>query len=136
MKQAIAILDATSENGKVIAKALAKDHRLLLFGHDREQLDNLATEVKLSAPDADLDCLGCACEASWEADVIIMDTADEQEMADKIRQVSIQKLVIELSEQPNENNLQQLLPNSKIRQVKTSDQKQMLERIRNILASA
>ena len=134
MKQAIAILDATGENGKVIAKALAKDHRLLLFGHDLEQLNILASEVKQTAPGADLDCLGCACEASWEADVIIMDKGKEQELADKIRQVATQKLVIELGEQPGDNNLQQLLPNSKIRHVKSGDQKQMLENIRSILA--
>jgi short-subunit dehydrogenase len=134
MKQAIAILDATGENGKVIAKALAKDHRLLLFGHDRERLDGVAAEVRDVTPGADLDCLGCACEASWEADVIIIDSLNEQELVDKIKQVATQKLVIELAEQPGENNLQHLLPNSKIRQVKTSNEKQMLENIRSILA--
>jgi hypothetical protein len=136
MKQAIAILDATGENGKVIAKALAKDHRLLLVGHDRQLLERLAEEVKINAPEADLDCLGCACEASWEADVIIMDTLDEEEVAAKIRQVATQKLVIELREQTGENILHQLLPNSKIRQVKTNNEAQMLENIRRILATS
>jgi hypothetical protein len=134
MKQAIAILDATGENGKAVAKALAKEHRLLLFGHDPEQLADLAREVRHIAPEADLDCLGCACEASWEADVIIIDRVDEQELVDKIKEVSTQKLVIELGEQHNGSNLQHLLPNSKIRQVRTGNGEQMLENIRSILA--
>ena len=78
MKQAIAILDATGENGNVIAKALAGDNRLLLFGHDTERLDRLSEEVKKLVPHADLDCPGCAFEASWEADVIIMDSINEK----------------------------------------------------------
>ena len=133
MKQAIAILDATGENGKVIAKALAGGNRLLLFGHDSERLDRLAEEVKEFVPQADLDCPGCAFEASWEADVIIMDATDEKELADKIREVATQKLVIELTTDPGKNDLQTLLPNSKIRQVVTGNEKHMLEDIQNIL---
>ena len=133
MKQAIAILDATGENGRQVAKALAADHRLLLFGHDTEKLDQLKKEIKKIHPNADFDCPGCAFEASWEADVIIMDTTDEKATADKIREVATQKLVIELTGGANEFNLQHLLPNSMIRQVDDKDEKRMLDTIRTIL---
>ena len=135
MKQAIAILDATGDNGSVVAKFLAKDYRLLLFGHDRHQLNKLATQVRKIVPQADLDCLGCAFEASWEADVIILDTIDEKAMAEKIRQVATQKLVIELTTGANTIDLKALLPDSKVRLVASTNETQMLQNIRTILST-
>ena len=133
MKQAIAILDATGEKGKIIAKALAGEYRLLLFGHENERLQQLSKEIKNIFPNADFDCPGCAFEASWEADAIIMNTIDKKETADKIRQVATQKLVIELTSGYAKDNLQQLLPHSKIRQVSVGEDREMLKNIRTLL---
>ena len=135
MKQAIAILDATGEDGMLIARALAPDYRLLLFGHESTHLEQIADEIKRLHPYAELDFPGCAFEASWEADAIIMNTVDAKAMAEKIREVATQKLVIELTDTINESGLQPLLPNSKIRQVDNEDAARMLENIRKILDS-
>ena len=123
MKQTIAILDTTTEDGKMIAMELAADYRLLLFGHESRQLEQFEKELRRLHPNADLDFPGCVFEASWEADVIIMNSVDEKQVAENIREVATQKLVIELTGTLNKTGLQQLLPNSKIRQVENGNTK-------------
>ena len=131
MTETIAIIGATGNMGSAIAKSLANaDYRLLLFAHDKEKLDKLNSEIKSINSSADVDCLGCAMEASWEADIIIVAVpyAAEREVAEKIKQVATQKIVISISNPANESftqmitapstsaaeELQKLLPDSKL----------------------
>lgn len=131
MTKTIAIIGATGNMGSAIAKSLANaDYRLLLFAHDKEKLSKVNSEIKSINSNADVDCMGCAMEASWEADIIIaaVPYAVEKEVAEKIRQVATQKIVISITNPANEDftqvltspgtsaaeELQKLLPASKV----------------------
>ncbi|MGN6402672.1 MAG: NADPH-dependent F420 reductase [Flavisolibacter sp.] len=131
MTKTIAIIGATGNMGSAIAKSLANaDYRLLLFAHDKEKLNKANSEIKSINSNADVDCMGCAMEASWEADIIIaaVPYAVEKEVAEKIRQVATQKIVISITNPANEDftqvltspgtsaaeELQKLLPASKV----------------------
>lgn len=130
-KTAIAIIGATGNMGSALAKSLAKGpYRLLLFAHDKTKLENLKEEITLAVPTAELECVGCPTDASWEADVIIsaVPYAAEKEVVEKIKTVATQKIVISITNPLNETydglvtapgtsaaeELQKLLPSSKV----------------------
>ena len=117
--------------GSAIAKSLSKgNYRLLLKGSKTEALDELVKDIKTVHPAADVEAIACPAEASWEADIIILAIpyAAEKEVAEKIRQVANQKVVISISNPLNQTydglvtapgtsageELQKLLPNSKV----------------------
>ncbi|MBC7828512.1 MAG: NAD(P)-binding domain-containing protein [Chitinophagaceae bacterium] len=129
-KKTIAIIGATETIGAIIAKNLSRgNYRLLLFGHDQAQLQGVAEGIKEVNPAADIDCISCLVDASWEADIIIsaVPAGAEEQVAKKIREVATQKIVISI---PNPvtissgssvsrgtsaaEELQKLLPNSKV----------------------
>ena len=130
-KKTIAIIGATDNVGRAIAKSLAKgNYRLLLFAEDRRKLNSLAEEIRTTNPLADIDCMDCAADASWEADIIIpaVPFSVQKEIAQKIEPYANRKIVISISDPPNETNnglltspdtcaaeeLQKLLPGAKI----------------------
>lgn len=130
-KQTIAIIGASGSMGSAIAKSLAKgSYRLLLKGNDKERLENLVVEIKQKEPSADVEIAACPVNAGWEADIIIaaVPYSAEKEIAEKIKEVANQKIVISISNPLNENfdglvtdgntsaaeELQKLLPNSRI----------------------
>ena len=128
----IAIVGATGNMGSAIAKSLAKNakYRLLLMANDQEKLLGLKEELTKSGTSAEVFTSNCAKEASWEADIIVVATPyeAEKEVAEKIRQVAVGKIVISISNplnraysdlvtSPNSSaaeELQKLLPNSKV----------------------
>ena len=104
-KQTIAIIGATGNMGSAIAKSLAKgNYRLLLKGTRQEALTKLVEDIKAATPDADLEGIACPREASWEADVIIPAVPFEAqaEVAERIREVANQKIVISIANPLNE----------------------------------
>lgn len=130
-KQTIAIIGATGNMGSAIAKSLAKgNYRLLLFGKDAIQLSKLQKEIKQAQSTADAETIDCSYTAGWEADIIIsaLPYSAEKEVADKIREVANQKIVISIANPLNETydglvtgqdtsaaeQLQKLLPYSKV----------------------
>lgn len=129
-KKTIAIIGATEMTGSAIAKNLSRgNYRLLLFGHDSGKLESLAEAIKEVNPDADIDCLSCLVDASWEADIIIssVPAGAEKEIAKKIKEVATQKIVISIPEPIHLSSesyrcknvsaaeeLQKLLPDSKV----------------------
>jgi len=130
-KQTIAIIGTTGNMGSAISKSLSKgNYRLLLRANDREKLTELVNEIKMANPSADIEGISCPVDASWEADIIIAAVPYEAEknVADKIREVANQKIVISIANPLNENydglvtepgtsaaeELQKLLPNSKV----------------------
>ena len=131
-KKTIAIIGATSKMGSAIAKIIAKgNYRLLLFGDDRKKLNSLAEEIRITNPSVEIDCMDCAANASWEADIIIpaIPFSVQNEIAQKIQPYANRKIVISISDSLNEpdgdleitsyEELQKLLPGAKI--VKGSD---------------
>ena len=130
-KKTIAIIGASGNMGSAIAKSLAKSsYRILLFGKEEEKLKSIYKEIKAKNKSVDAEVIGCAEDASWEADIIIaaVPFAAEQELAEKIKQVATGKIVISISNPLNETytglvtdgntsaaeELQKLLPHSKV----------------------
>jgi NADPH-dependent F420 reductase len=130
-KKTIAIIGASGKMGSAIARSLAKsNYRLLLFANQQKKVQQLVKEIKECSPAADVESSGCPFDASWESDIIIpaVKYEKEKEVAEKIKQVATQKLVISISNPLNENfdglktapdssaaeELQQLLPDSKV----------------------
>ena len=130
-KQTIAVIGASGNMGSAISKSLSKgNYRLLLFSNEKEKTEALVNEIKNSHAAADLEALECPTDASWEADVIILAVPfqAEKELAEKIREVANQKIVISIANPLNEayeglvtspgtsaaEELQKLLPNAKV----------------------
>ena len=100
VKTSIAIIGATGKMGSAIAKALAKGpYRLLLFSHHPEKREAVKEEIQKAVPTAEIDCVGCPMDASWEADVIIPSVpySVEKDVAEKIKEVATQKVVVSIS---------------------------------------
>ena len=130
-KQTIAIIGASGNMGSAISKSLSKgNNRLLLFANEKENVETVLSEIKSSNSLADVEALECPTTASWEADVIILAVPYEAEkkVAEKIKEVANQKIVISIANPLNETyndlvttsdtsaaeELQKLLPNSKV----------------------
>ena len=130
-KQTITIIGATGNMGSAIAKSLSKgNYRLLLHTKRPNKLEALMHEIKQTNPAADAEPVDCSFNASWESDIIIVATPfeAEKEIAEKIREVANQKIVISIANPLNETynglltapdtsaaeELQKLLPNSKV----------------------
>jgi len=130
-KQTIAVIGATGNMGSGISKSLSKgNYRLLLFANQLSKLQTLEAEIIEINPSADIEITACPTEASWEADIIILAVpyAAQQQIAQKIKEVANQKIVISIANPLNETydglvtapdtsaaeELQKLLPNSKV----------------------
>ena len=130
-KQTIAIIGAAGNMGSAIAKGLSTgNYRLLLCGDPLEKLQTLKGDIKKINHAADIGISSCSEEASWEADIIILAVPyqAEKEVAEKIKSLANQKIVISVTNPLNETfeglltepgtsaaeELQQLLPNSKV----------------------
>ncbi len=130
-KQTIAVIGASGNMGAAISKTLAKgNNRLLLFASEKDKVEILAKEIIDSTASAEVEVLECPTDASWEADIIILSVPNqaEKEIAEKIREVANQKVVISLTNPYNSSveELQKLFPNSKV--IKAS-----LEEIQSII---
>jgi 8-hydroxy-5-deazaflavin:NADPH oxidoreductase len=130
-KQTITILGATGNMGSAISKSLSKgNYRLLLQARDQEKAQSLVHDIKASNSSADVEAIDCNYNACWEADIIIaaVPYQAEKELAEKIKQVANQKIVISIANPLNDTydglvtapdtsaaeELQKLLPNSKV----------------------
>jgi 8-hydroxy-5-deazaflavin:NADPH oxidoreductase len=99
-RKTIAIIGASGNMGSAIAKNLAKEnYRLLLFANHKENVQQLINEIKKNHPFADVDGMSCPFDASWEADIIIpaVPYEVEKEVAQRIREVATQKIVVSIS---------------------------------------
>ena len=130
-KQTIAIIGASGSMGAAISRNLSKgNYRLLLCANDQDKVHDLVGDIKKGNPAADVESIDCSAEASWQADIIIaaVPYSAEKEVAEKIRTVANQKIVISIANPLNETydglltapgtsaaeELQQLLPNAKV----------------------
>ncbi len=130
-KQTIAVIGATGNMGSAISKSLSKgNYRLLLHANNLDKAQALEEVIKSENPSADIEAVNCSANASWEADIIIIAVpfAAEKEVAEKIKDLSNQKIVISIANPLNDTydglvtpgyisaaeELQKLLPNSKV----------------------
>jgi len=130
-KQTIAIIGASGNMGGALCKSLAKgNYRILMISGKKDKLQELSQQILSESPGAELQAMDCSTEACWEADIIISAVPYEAEkaLADKIRAVANQKIVISITNPLNpqmddlvtsQNTsaaeaLQELLPNAKV----------------------
>ena len=130
-KQTIAVIGASGNMGSAISKSLSKgNYRLLLCSDSKGKIETIVHDIKSNNPNADVEVIDCSTQASWEADIIItaVPYATEKEVAEKIKEVANQKIVISIANPLNETynglvtapdtsaaeELQKLLPNSKV----------------------
>jgi 8-hydroxy-5-deazaflavin:NADPH oxidoreductase len=130
-KQTISVIGATGNMGSAISKSLSKgNYRLLLCANDQDKVQALVQEIKNTNDAADVESIDCSVNGSWEADIIIaaVPYQAEKEVAEKIKEVANQKIVISIANPLNETfnglvtapgtsaaeELQKLLPNSKV----------------------
>ena len=130
-KQTIAVIGAAGSMGSAISRGLSKgNYRLLLYANKQEETRALIGQIKAAQPSADIEEMDCKVQASWEADIIILAVPfeAEKEVAEKIREMANQKIVISISNPLNNSydglvtppdtsaaeELQKLLPNSKV----------------------
>ncbi len=136
-KQTIAVIAGNGSQGAFIAGKLARgNYRLLLYYTDENGGQSLLEEIKNASPLADVEAVPCKVDACWEADFILVDlpVKEEQELAEKIRTVANQKIVVSMAQDVYDGNssslasadkraaatLQQLLPNCKLVKVFSS----------------
>jgi predicted dinucleotide-binding enzyme len=117
--------------GSAIAKSLCKgNYKLLLCSKEPGKIETLINDIKSTNSLADVEISDCFKEACWEADIIIaaVPYASEQEVAERIKEVANQKIVISIANPLNETytglitaadtsaaeELQKLLPHSKV----------------------
>ena len=129
-KQTIAVIGATGNMGSAISRGLSNgNYRLLLCANDQDKLKSLTADIKAGAS-AEVESVNCNVDASWEADIIIVAVPyeAEKEVAEKIRHVANQKIVISIANPLNQSydglltapdtsaaeELEKLLPNSKV----------------------
>jgi predicted dinucleotide-binding enzyme len=93
LTKTIAIFGASGTTGSAIATSLAKNYRLLLFAHEPTALARLERVIMEQVPGADIECMGCAADVTWEADVIIstVPLVQEEELASKIEPFTNEK---------------------------------------------
>lgn len=130
-KQTIAIIGAAGNMGSAISRSLSKgNYRLLLQANKQGEAQALSAQIKNTYPSADVEEIDCKVQASWEADIIILAVPfeAEKEVAEKIREMANQKIVISITNPLNSiynglvtsldtsaaEELQKLLPNSKV----------------------
>jgi hypothetical protein len=130
-RQTIAIIGANGNMGSAFAKALVNtNYRLLLMSRNTDKLANLSACLKRKNSNADVEIVECVKDGCWEADIILMAVpySAEKAVADKIREVATQKVVISISNPLNETydhlitdpttsaaeELQNVLPHSKV----------------------
>jgi hypothetical protein len=130
-KQTIAVIGATGSMGAAISKSIAKgNYRLLLSARDFQKVQALVNEIKTNDPSAEVEAMDCSVNAGWEADIIISAVPfhAEKELAERIKEVANQKIVISIANPLNETynglvtapdtsaaeELQKWLPHSKV----------------------
>ena len=115
IKKTIAIIEATGEREAFIAKRLSNAYRLLLIGAEKVELHQLAEGLKEANNNTEVEVIECAREACWEADIIITPYPLQKEVIQRIKEVSVGKVVVCISRSKDAGeNLQHFLPYSRV----------------------
>ena len=104
-KKTIAIVGATDKTGRAIVNQFASmPYRLLLVSNNPNELYQFTKKITKEYPDAEIESLECVKDGCWEADVIIIAVApaEEKQVAELMKEVATQKIVVVVSEKENE----------------------------------
>ena len=112
------IADVEEKVRNITGSIFLEKYRILIVTPSLKSVTNIINDVKSKVADGDnievIDCLKNGC---WEADIIILDICKEQqeEVADIIKEVVTQKIVINFSGDEKEyEGWRNLLPYAKV----------------------
>lgn len=120
LKKTIAIIASSNKKATaIVSKIFLKNYRLLLLSKYENQFEQLSGQLQLEHPGAEFELIDCMKDGCWEADIIILDIPrhEEKVVAELIKEVATQKIVVSFSENKKElgnETLEKLLKNSKI----------------------
>ena len=117
VRKTIAVITSVPEKASAIAGAFSRERcNLLILAKEREGYDKVLAAIKRKNEESAVELHDCMRDGCWEADAIIIDVKkeDESEVAESIKEVAIQKIVVNISEECDKK-LQQLLPYSKVK---------------------
>ena len=118
VQKTIAIIGATGSMGSAISIALAKNNNneLLLMARDQQKVFKLAEFLKNEYSSTSTLTVQCSKDACWEADIRVraIPAAVASDLANSIKEVVTQKIVISVSPETSLSQLQQVIPYSKI----------------------
>lgn len=120
VKKTMAILGDTREFSPVLMEVLIKqDLRLLFVSEDEAKNENVKKQLEPLKAIAEIEFISCEREGCWEADIILLNRPENisPALVEKIKEVATQKIVVIVSEdikQPDNPELEKLLPYSKI----------------------
>jgi 8-hydroxy-5-deazaflavin:NADPH oxidoreductase len=115
-RKTVAIIASTNEKIVAIVGKLSLDNfRLLILSKYANEFRKLSKDIQSNHPNVELEMIDCMKDGCWEADIIILDVScnQQKEVAELIKEVATQKIVLSFSENEN-NELQNLLKYSKI----------------------
>jgi 8-hydroxy-5-deazaflavin:NADPH oxidoreductase len=130
-RQVVAVIGASGKLGSALARTLSKgNYRILLHSSKTHKVECLRNEIKSEYSSADIDIVDDYVEIGWEADAVILAVpySAEKEVAERMKSVVNQKIIISVSNPLNDRynglltspgisaaeELQKLLPNSKV----------------------
>ena len=118
-KKTIAVIASTNERATAVVENISlANYHLLLLSKYPNQFEQLSVSLQSAHTGPEFEIVDCMKDGCWEADVIIIDVAREEEkvVAELISEVSIQKIVVIFSQGENEfeNDLKNILKFSKI----------------------
>ena len=119
----IAILGACSKNGKTASRKLSVNNRLLLLDHNKEELLQLKNELE-AQPANGIEIMECFLDTGWEADAIVLAVqTDKDEEAFNLMKpyVTGKKVIVFASADQDMNEIQSLLPYSKVISINEAD---------------
>ena len=107
------VIIGVGEMGRALAYAMAAGNDRVLLCDEEMNTKNLIDDLQQNHPYYDVEATNCSYDASWEADLIILDLpcAALLEAAGRIKAVANQKVVVSAD---TVQALQELLPNSKV----------------------
>ncbi|MDB5273514.1 MAG: oxidoreductase [Chitinophagaceae bacterium] len=113
MKKTIAVVGSSNHSdSNMVFRLAALGYPILLADEKWECIRN---SILSKHPQASVEMLQCSHECAWQADLILLYLSDEyKDLLDKIKTVVTGKLVINVVNHFLENEVQQLLPFSKV----------------------
>lgn len=104
-KKTIAIIASSAKKTIAVAnKILLNNFRLLLLSKYPHQFMKLSKAIREGQIDSETELIHCVKDGCWEADIIMIDIPhdEEKEIAELIKEVATQKMVISFSENEND----------------------------------
>lgn len=119
----IAILGACSKNGKTASRKLALKNRLLLLDENKEELQQLKTELEVQSAGG-IEIMECFQDTGWEADAIVLaiqSGKDNENFSIMKPYVTGKPVIVFSSDEEEAGMMKELLLHSKVISINETD---------------